>query len=222
MGGKNTYNKAQMISGSEVRQLADFYAKNDNKLEKSTVQYLYGKALFCSTAEKYYTSYKYCIPFDFKQSVSHFTSKVKQTDYGHTSVRMDFYYIIVEQRNKIFVQQIYGTAADSPVTDLLTIPAENDLSSQFGCAVQFTDYSFLYIGGIGAVEINLITYKHTMLEAKLNHEREKAGCAVVEIDGVETVLVAGGIDSDAKGTSEYYDKTSKTWKLTKGSLNFPR
>ena len=43
------------------------------------------------------------------------------------------------------------------------------------------------------VEYDVLMYKTTKMQEKLNHKRQRAGCDVItDKNGVETILIAGG------------------------------
>ena len=184
-----------------------------------TVQILSAHALYCSSG--------FCYPYDFTGSSQRFNVSFDDGMSANrvTSVRMSYIYILTSKDSEIDIFQLTNDIKIAPTAKKrVTIECNTivGLSVKGGCAVRFTDYSFLYIGGYKAVEVEIINYSYKQLPGTLNHKREYFGCDVVVIDGVETVLVAGGKDSEASRTSEYYDRNDNSWKLTTGGLIYPR
>ncbi len=205
--------------------MPDFY---DSSYEYSyqkdgTVQIIFATALYCSRS--------YCFPYGFTGPAQRFTSNFSSPygsstsygSYGMTSVRMNFIHLLISGYSTIEIVQLTNDIDKAPAAfDIEEIENIAGLSIRKGCAVRFTDYSFLYIGGDKAVEVEIINNSYKELPGTLNHNREHFGCDVVVIDGVETVLVAGGKGSEASKTSEYYDRNAKSWVLTPGGLIYPR
>ena len=221
VGGEGTYAKVQMVANNKAIQLPDFFNESNGNMGHGTIQHVFGQVLYYCSLMTVPQCYRYS---GYQtQSEKFGLTDLAKSKYGHTSVRMDLVYILTGQTAGIVVQQLTDGQAcvDQIVTDITTIKLEDGLSSEFGCTARFTDYSFIYIGGKKAVEINLISKDYRMLPGELNFERKKAGCDVIMIDGVETVLIAGGSHDDAQGTSEYFDKAKQMWKPT-GNLEVPR
>ena len=218
MGGEKTYTKVQVVTDTKVSQLPDFYTESNANLGHGTFQFLFGQVLYYNSL----TDIPQCYKSIFNTASKYPIPDIAKADYGHVSVRMDLVYLLTEQIAQIVVQQLTDGHCDTQKVSLFTtIKLEDELSSEFGCAARFTDYSIIYIGGKKAVEINLITKDYTILPGELNYERKKAGCDLIMVDGIETVLVAGGIHGDAQGTSEYFDKNLQGWTQA-GNLNFKR
>ena len=169
----------------------------------------------------WYYCNSYCFSYDFDlgeaKRYADMTYPKSYSSYGIKSVRMDYVHLLISSQSKLEVVRLTNGGIA-----IVTIENIDGLSTKVGCAVRFTDYSFLYIGGEKAVEINIITNTYTELPGVLNHKREYFGCDVVDMGGGETVIVAGGKGSEASKTSEYYDRSTQSWKLTGGNLIYPR
>ena len=63
----------------------------------------------------------------------------------------------------------------------LKIP-EKDMCAEFGCAVRFSDFSFLYICGKKAVEYSIINFESRILPGELNYYREEHACEIFTRD----------------------------------------
>ncbi len=223
MGGNPNRNHVHMISKSESKQLPNFFETDPTFLNRGTVQFKGGRLLFYSPNEDDTLSIEYIFEGPNPGSKVNFTS---QTNGILSSVKMDFIYILDEKSTGVVVEQITlsGTYPNKIhiAKEVLTIVNKDGFRGHLGCAAKFSDTSFIYIAGTKAVEVNIVSREYKFLPGELNIQRDAPGCDVITIDGMMTVLVAGGIGTEAGHTSEYYDKNSKLWKLTSGNLTDAR
>ena len=223
MGGNPNRNHVHMLSKSESKQLPNFFETDPTYLHRGTVQFNVGQLLFYSPKEDDTLSIEYNFSGPNPSSKVNFTS---QTTGILSSVKMDSIYILDEKSTGVVVEQIELTGSPLKIThvakEVLTIVNKDGFRGHLGCAARFSDTSLIYIAGTKAVEVNIVSREYKFLPGELNIHRDAPGCDVIMIDGMMTVLVAGGNGIEAGHTSEYYDKNLLVWKLTSGNLTDAR
>ena len=140
----------QIVTGSTTNKLPecfDHYIGYGSK-NPGVLEYNYGAAAYCS----YYLGY--CVNCYFNGTNEKVdVDKLYTKEDGPASVKLDYYYIIGgrSQSSQFFEIQFWNdfVTLQKDVYPRNSIYKMGVVDYDFGCAVRYTDYSFIYIQGQG-------------------------------------------------------------------------